>query len=210
MRKFYDRCGDLIKQYEVPLWRIINDILWLDYIQWQSTTDKTLYQAVTLLPNSTFYRISRGFCRTFETGVACRRGRLLLRTPGPVPLGLAYVLLVETNPFFRIFRYFFRTMLFKDPSVLSRFSYNNTFLYAHFQYLAAWCPSCILPSDFLFLTISFNKFIRIDAMLSVLSRFIQLYTSKKSVTINVNLWIIDTLFPCTQILIFIIIKKSVW
>ena len=27
------------------------------------------------------------------------RGRLLLRTPGPVRLGLAYVLLVETNPF---------------------------------------------------------------------------------------------------------------
>ena len=27
------------------------------------------------------------------------RGRLLLWTPGPVPLGLAYVLLVETNPF---------------------------------------------------------------------------------------------------------------
>ena len=26
-------------------------------------------------------------------------GRLLLRTPGPVPLGLAYVLLVETIPF---------------------------------------------------------------------------------------------------------------
>ena len=24
---------------------------------------------------------------------------LVLRTPGPVPLGLAYVLLVETNPF---------------------------------------------------------------------------------------------------------------
>ena len=27
------------------------------------------------------------------------RGRLLLRTPGPVPLELAYVLLVDTNPF---------------------------------------------------------------------------------------------------------------
>ena len=27
------------------------------------------------------------------------RGRLLLRTPGPVPMGLAYFLLVETNPF---------------------------------------------------------------------------------------------------------------
>ena len=27
------------------------------------------------------------------------RGRLLIQTPGPVPLGLAYVLRVETNPF---------------------------------------------------------------------------------------------------------------
>ena len=27
------------------------------------------------------------------------RGRLLIRTPGPAPLGLPYVLLVETNPF---------------------------------------------------------------------------------------------------------------
>ena len=36
-----------------------------------------------------------GFDRTFATEV----GRLLLRAPGPVPLGFAYVLLVETNPF---------------------------------------------------------------------------------------------------------------
>ena len=48
------------------------------------------------------------------------RGRLLLRTPGPVPLGLAYVLLVETNPFPNL-SLFFRTMLFEYPSVLSRF-----------------------------------------------------------------------------------------
>ena len=52
------------------------------------------------VPNSTFYRILRGFQRTFATGFAyADRGRLLLQTPGPVPLGLAYVLLVETNPF---------------------------------------------------------------------------------------------------------------
>ena len=48
------------------------------------------------------------------------RGRLLLRTPGPVPLGLAYVLLVETNPFPNL-SFFYRTMLFEYPSVLSRF-----------------------------------------------------------------------------------------
>ena len=48
------------------------------------------------------------------------RGRLLLRTPGPVPLGLAYVLLVETNPFPNL-SLFYRTMLFEYPSVLSRF-----------------------------------------------------------------------------------------
>ena len=48
------------------------------------------------------------------------RGRLLLRTPGPVPLGLADVLLVEINPFPNL-SLFFRTMLFEYPSVLSRF-----------------------------------------------------------------------------------------
>ena len=48
------------------------------------------------------------------------RGRLLLRTPGPVPLGLEYVQLVETNPFPNL-SLFYRTMLFEYPSVLSRF-----------------------------------------------------------------------------------------
>ena len=48
------------------------------------------------------------------------RGRLLLRTSGPVPLGLAYVLLVETNLFPNL-SLFYRTMLFEYPSVLSRF-----------------------------------------------------------------------------------------
>ena len=46
------------------------------------------------------------------------RGRSLLRTPGPVPLGLTCVLL-ETNPFPNLL--FLRTMLFEYLSVLSRF-----------------------------------------------------------------------------------------
>ena len=49
-------------------------------------------------------------------------GRLLLRTPGLVPLRLAYVLLVETNPFSELV-VIFRTMLFEYPSLLSRFSF---------------------------------------------------------------------------------------
>ena len=49
------------------------------------------------VPNSTLYRLMSGFYRTFATDVACRQ--LLFRSPCPVPLGLAYVLLVETNPF---------------------------------------------------------------------------------------------------------------
>ena len=48
------------------------------------------------------------------------RGRLLLRKPGPVPLGFAYVLLAETN-LFSEHVVFFRTMFFENPSVLSRF-----------------------------------------------------------------------------------------
>ena len=69
---------------------------------------------MTLLPIST-YRILRGsHYRTFATGVACRQGTLTPTEPGPVPLGLAYILLVETNPFSElvmIFRTALRTSL---------------------------------------------------------------------------------------------------
>ena len=120
LRKLYGRYGDLIKQYEVPLSWILNDILWPGNIHWQPTTDQTLYQAVTLLPNSTD-RILIGFhYRTFATGVACRQGTLTPTEPGPVPLGVAYVLLVETNPFSELVM-IFRTLLLEHPSVLSRF-----------------------------------------------------------------------------------------
>ena len=65
------------------------------------------------------------------------RGCLLLRTPGPVPLGLAYALLIETNPFPNL-SLFFRTMLFEYPSVLSRFCftlfYSNTNIKSNWQF----------------------------------------------------------------------------
>ena len=72
-----------------------------------------LYTELDLLPNFDLRRVWHA-----------DRGRLLLRTPGPVPLGLAYVLLVETNPFPNL-SLFYRTMLFEYPSVLSRFCFQQ-------------------------------------------------------------------------------------
>ena len=105
---------DLIKQYEVSLSQMLNDILWPDHIQWQPPTDQTLYGT---RPFTEFWVVSIEHLRRVWHA---DRGRLLLRTPGPVPLGLAYVLLLETNPFPNM-SLFFRTMLFEYPSVLSRF-----------------------------------------------------------------------------------------
>ena len=68
------------------------------------------------------------YCAPLDRFISIRRmwhadrGRLLLRTPGPVPLDLAYVLLVEINPFPNL-SLFYRTMLFEYPSVLSRFCF---------------------------------------------------------------------------------------
>ena len=56
-----------------------------DTLNWSSITPiLTLLLILTLLPNLTFYLIARGFHRTFATNEACQRGRVLLRTPGPV------------------------------------------------------------------------------------------------------------------------------
>ena len=152
LRKFYGRYGDLIKQYEVSLTQMLNDILWPDHIQWQTLTDQTLYRT---RPFTEFWVVSiehlrqvwhadRGrlplrtpssapfwglayavcwdqFSRLYTELMTvpnliltelrevsmehlrrvwhASRERLLPPTPGPVPLGLAYVLLVETNPF---------------------------------------------------------------------------------------------------------------
>ena len=81
LRKFYDRYGDLIKQYEVSLSQMLNEIPWPDHIQWQPPTDLTLYRT---RPFTEFWVVSIEHLR----GVwHADRGRLLLRTPGPIPFG---------------------------------------------------------------------------------------------------------------------------
>ena len=96
LRKCYGRYGDLIKQYEVSLTQMLNDILWPDHIQWQPPADQTLYRT---RPFTEFWVVSIEHLRQVWHA---DRGRLLLRTPDPVPLGLAYVLLVETNLFYEL------------------------------------------------------------------------------------------------------------
>ena len=82
LRKFYGRYGDPIKQYEVPLSRMVHDILDDDHMytvtpsidntlhQFLTVTDCALITVFDLLPNW------RGFHRTFATGAACQQRTL--------------------------------------------------------------------------------------------------------------------------------------
>ena len=98
-RKFYGRYGDLTKQYEVPLSRMLHDILDDDHIQWHPTlighyTNFWPLLIWTLLPNLTFYLIVQGFHRTYATGAACQQRTLTPPDTWPCPtLGLACVLM---------------------------------------------------------------------------------------------------------------------
>ena len=60
---------------------MLNDILWPDHILWQPPTDQTLYRT---RPFTEFWVVSMEHLRRVWHA---DRGRLLLRTPGPVPLG---------------------------------------------------------------------------------------------------------------------------
>ena len=91
LRKFYGRYGDLIKQYEVSLSQMLNDILWPDHIQWQPPTDQTLYRT---RPFTDFWAVSIEHLRRVWHA---DRGRLLLRTPGPVPFGICKCSFIETT-----------------------------------------------------------------------------------------------------------------
>ena len=99
LRKFYGRYGDLTKQYEVPLSRMLHDILDDDHIQWHPTLIEhyTSFWPLliwTLLPNLTFYLIVQGFHRTYATGVACQQRTLTPPDTWSCPtLGLACVLM---------------------------------------------------------------------------------------------------------------------
>ena len=77
--KFYGRYRGLIKQYEVPLSRMLHDILDNDHLQWHPPLHQflTVLLIWTLLPNLTFYLIARGFHRTFATDAACQQRTLI-------------------------------------------------------------------------------------------------------------------------------------
>ena len=66
IKKFYGRYGDLIKQYEVPLSRVLHDILDDDHLQWylhwsditpifDPITDLDLITEFDLLPNCEWF-----------------------------------------------------------------------------------------------------------------------------------------------------------
>ena len=101
LKKFYGRYGVLIKHYEVSLshgdmtfWdmTIYNDTLnWSDITPiCECITEPALIPMLTLLPNI------GGFHRTLQRVRLANRGRLLLRTPGPVPFGTCICSYVET------------------------------------------------------------------------------------------------------------------
>ena len=99
LRKFYGRYWDLTKQYEVPLSRMLHDILDDDHIQWHPPlighyTNFWPLLIWTLLPNLTFYLIVQGFHRTYVTGAACQQRTLTPPDTWSCPtLGLACVLM---------------------------------------------------------------------------------------------------------------------
>ena len=103
LRKFHGRYGDLTKQYEVPLSRMLHGILDDDHIQWHPTlighyTNFWPLLIWTLLPNSTFYLIVQGFHRTYATGAACQQRTLTPPDTWSCPtLGLACVLMSRPN-----------------------------------------------------------------------------------------------------------------
>ena len=80
----YGRYGDLSKQYEVPLSRMLHDILDDDHLQWHPplirhhTNFWPYYLSGTYYRILTFYLIVRGFHRTFATGTACQQRTLTL------------------------------------------------------------------------------------------------------------------------------------
>ena len=99
LRKFYSRYGDLIKHYEIFLSQMLHDILGHDNdtLNWW-----TFHQFANLLPNWTLLPILtllphfESFHRTLQRVRLAYRGRLLLRSPRPVPFGACICSNVET------------------------------------------------------------------------------------------------------------------
>ena len=89
--------GHVIKQYEVPLSWKLNYIQKVGLIQWHKPSNgQTLRNFVALIQNVDFYRITRGFHKSFGTDMTCQQGSLTHSTAGPVSFWTRVVLFVET------------------------------------------------------------------------------------------------------------------
>ena len=115
LRKFDGRYGDLIKQYEVTLSRMLNDILYLDHVQWQSPTYQTLYRT---RPFIEFWEV---FIEHLRRVWHADRGCLLLRTPGP-PLWDLHMFYLLRPTLFPNLSLFFWTML---PKYFLNFAFKR-------------------------------------------------------------------------------------
>ena len=106
---------------------MLNDILWPDHMQWQPPTDQSLYRT---RPFTEFGEVSIEHLRRVWHA---DRGRILNRTPGPVLLGLAYVLLIETNPISELVAIFsdytLRISLGTFSILLAKDKYNAAYVY---------------------------------------------------------------------------------
>ena len=102
LKKFYGRYGDLIKHYAVSLSQMLDGILGHDHIQWHPhliryyTSLRPYYRTCLYYRFWPYYPNFGGFHRTLQRVRLANRGRLLLRTPGPVPIGSCICSNVDT------------------------------------------------------------------------------------------------------------------
>ena len=101
LRKFYCRYGDLIKHYEVSLSQMLltfwDMTIYNDTLNWSDITP--ICEFITewiLIPILTLLSNFGGFHRTLQRLRLANRGRLHLRTPGPVPFGTCICSNAET------------------------------------------------------------------------------------------------------------------
>ena len=88
LRKFYGQYGDLIKQDEVPLSRMLQHILDDAHLQWHPpfTNFGPYYWSGPYYRIWLFTLLREVSIEHLQRVRNANRGRLLLRTPGPVPL----------------------------------------------------------------------------------------------------------------------------
>ena len=96
LRKFHGRYRDLIKHYEVTLSQMLHDILGYGHLQWHPQLIRHCTNLWTHYRTWPYNLMSGGFHRTLQRVRLANRGRLLLRTPGPVPFGTCICFNVET------------------------------------------------------------------------------------------------------------------